>query len=75
MNDFASQLLHRARAAEDEATELRRRAVGYVILARHAGATWADVGAAFGVTRQSAHERFSAGARRQSTQAVTRAVD
>lgn len=34
--------------------------VALVVLdARAAGATWADVGAVLGVSRQSAHERFS----------------
>jgi hypothetical protein len=33
--------------------------VDLVRLARHQGCTWADIGAAFGVTRQAAHRRFA----------------
>ena len=32
-----------------------------VMAAREDGATWAEVGDAFGVTRQGAHERFRTG--------------
>ena len=60
----AARLLRRARRADDQAGVHKRRAVAYVAEARQHGASWADVGAAFGVTRQAAHERFSAPSRR-----------
>jgi hypothetical protein len=46
----AEQLLERVRRA----TEL------LVVNAREHGATWAEVGEAFGITRQAAYERFRA---------------
>lgn len=63
MSALVSQLLRRARQADERAQELKRQAAEYVALARDAGANWADVGAAFGITRQSAHQRFAAFAR------------
>lgn len=54
-----SDLLSRAREADRRAKELKRQAAIYVLMARRAGATWAEVGAAFGITRQSAHQRFA----------------
>jgi hypothetical protein len=47
-----------ARFAFDLAEALHRLAGVQVDLARRSGCTWADVGSAFGVTRQSAHQRF-----------------
>jgi hypothetical protein len=47
-----------AHLALDLADQLHRLAGVHVDLARRNGCTWADVGAAFGVTRQSAHQRF-----------------
>ena len=47
-----------ARLAVDVADALHRLAGVHVDLARRAGSTWADVGATFDVTRQSAHQRF-----------------
>lgn len=60
MTPLASTLLRRAVQADRRANELKRQAVELVRAARDAGVTWAEVGAAFGVTRQSAHQRFSA---------------
>jgi hypothetical protein len=56
--DDASGHLATARVAIDLADALNRLAGVHVDLARRAGSTWADVGATFGVTRQSAHQRF-----------------
>lgn len=42
-----------------------------VAAAREAGVSWAEIGAALGVTRQSAHERFRAVAQRGMTGAVS----
>lgn len=61
----AARLLRLARRADDQAGVHKQRAAAYVAEARLHGATWADVGAAFGVTRQAAHERFSAASRRR----------
>jgi hypothetical protein len=44
----------RAQAQVEEAL------LGWVLHARHLGATWAQVGDALGITRQSAWERFAA---------------
>ncbi len=71
MSALVSQLLRRARGADERAKELKHQAGEYVALARDAGATWADVGAAFGITRQSAYQRFAAVARGRSTRSVT----
>ena len=62
-----ARLLRLACRADDEARVQKRRAGDYVADARSCGASWADVGAAFGVTRQAAHERFSAVSRRSRT--------
>lgn len=75
MSARASQLLRRARQAEARAKEMKLQAAKFVALARDAGATWQNVGAAFGITRQAAHERFSAGVRRRSTGTVIGSVD
>ena len=50
--------LKTARLAVDLTEALHRLAGVQVDIARRHGCTWADVGAAFGVTRQSAHQRF-----------------
>lgn len=50
--------LRRARTALTDAAALRDAAGAHVANARRLGASWADVGLALGVTRQSAHERF-----------------
>lgn len=60
----AARLLRLARRADDQSGVQKQRAVAYVAEARLHGASWADVGAAFGITRQAAHERFSAVSRR-----------
>lgn len=63
MQEPVARLLH-ARRSDDQAGVQKQRAAAYVAEARLHGARWADVGAAFGVTRQAAHERFSAASRR-----------
>jgi hypothetical protein len=52
------ELLRLARQADARAADLRRQATAYVLKAHSCGASWAEVGAAFGITRQAAHERF-----------------
>ncbi len=54
------QALRSARLALTALGRARRDAKRHVARARLLGATWADVGAALGVTRQTAHERYSA---------------
>ena len=55
----ASEHLLRAVTAARLAAEADRLAQVYVNLARETeGATWEQIGEAFGTTRQSAHERF-----------------
>lgn len=49
------------KATVDAATILRRTELGLdeaVVTAREAGATWAQIGDAVGISRQSAHERW-----------------
>lgn len=53
-----SALLLLARFADDLARELRDVAADYVVEAKLMGASWTDVGDAFGVSRQWAFERF-----------------
>lgn len=57
MDDLATALarLEEAHSAALRAQEAVREAV---VSARGAGATWAQIGVATGVTRQSAHERW-----------------
>lgn len=52
------ELLRLACLADELGDDLKSLAVAYVSDARSAGASWADVGEAFGVTRQAAHQRF-----------------
>ncbi len=52
------KLLRLARLSDEFGDDLKRLAVIYVSDARSAGASWADVGEAFDVTRQAAHQRF-----------------
>lgn len=47
-----------ARLAEDLARQLKLLPADYVVAAKDAGASWQDVGDAFDITRQSAHQRF-----------------
>lgn len=56
--ESAERLLVLARQADERAIESRRETISYVLEAHDCGATWADIGAAFGITRQAAHERF-----------------
>lgn len=61
----AAHYLRLARLAHDQALTHKKRAVEYAAGAVARGATWAEVGAAFGITRQAAHERFSPANRRR----------
>lgn len=47
-----------ARLADELGNGLKRIAAEYVADARAAGATWREIGRAFGVTAQTAHQRF-----------------
>jgi len=47
-----------ARLADELGNGLKRLAADFVADARAGGATWKEVGRAFGVTAQSAHQRF-----------------
>ena len=49
-----------ARLADELGNGLKRIAADYVADARAGGATWREIGVAFGVTPQSAHQRFAA---------------
>src|SRR3546814_13142319 len=53
--------LERARIAARIAAAAERISRTEVMAAREEGATWAEVGKAFGVTRQGAHERLRTG--------------
>ncbi|HVV38673.1 MAG TPA: hypothetical protein VHC63_18845 [Acidimicrobiales bacterium] len=66
----AARLLVLARQSEEHAIECRRQAISYVLEAHDCGASWADIGAAFGITRQAAHERFH-GVKRRTRDAVS----
>ena len=63
-NDVAG-VLRLARRADEQSAAQKQRAADLVAEAVALGATWAEVGAAFGVTRQAAHERFSPANRRR----------
>lgn len=52
------ELLLLARLCDELARGLRRLAVDYVDEARRRGATWSDVGSAYNVAAQTAHQRF-----------------
>lgn len=54
-------VLDRARLAADIAAAADRLSRSEVARAKEQGATWADVGEAFGVATQTAHERFRSG--------------
>ena len=56
-------LLVEATWLDDTIGELRRVVAWLVGEAHDRGATWADVGQAFGVSAQAAHERFGANSR------------
>ena len=58
VDDHAAVLLRLARQADNASKKLKRRAITYVLEAHDAGASWTDVGKAFGITRQAAYERF-----------------
>lgn len=53
--------LERAVAASRLADLATRISRASVMSARRVGATWSEVGEAFGITTQSAHERFRSG--------------
>lgn len=55
---FAHDALVEVETAAEAATEARRRLDAAVGFARHGGASWADIGRAAGMTRQSAQERW-----------------
>ena len=59
-----TEALRSARLALLAAQRAREDAAVHVARARALGATWADVGDALGVARQTAHERFGASSRR-----------
>jgi hypothetical protein len=63
----ASQLIVLARLVDDLGYALKRVSADYVRQAKEQGATWAEIGDAFGVTRASVHQRF--GNRSQSVDA------
>ena len=52
------ELLFLARLCDELARGLRHLAVDYVDEARRRGATWSDVGNAYNVAPQTAHQRF-----------------
>jgi hypothetical protein len=58
VDDHAAVLLRLARRADYESKRLKREAITQVLEAHDAGASWTDVGNAFGITRQAAYERF-----------------
>lgn len=51
-------LLAVATGLDDTVSELRRVVAWLVIEAHGRGATWEEIGGAFGVSAQAAHERF-----------------
>lgn len=58
MSEHVARRLRHDRQADDQSAEMKRQVASYVNEAHSWGASWADVGAAFGITRQAAHERF-----------------
>lgn len=56
-------LLAVATRLDDTIAELRRVVAWLVVDAHDRGSTWAEVGQAFGVSPQAAHERFGANSR------------
>ncbi len=52
------ELLRLARLTSELGDDLKRLAATSVSDARAGGASWVEVGEAFGVTRQSAHQKF-----------------
>ena len=55
---FAHDALVEVKAAAEAAAEAKLRLDAAVGFARHGGASWADIGRAAGMTRQSAQERW-----------------
>jgi hypothetical protein len=72
VQESAERLLRLAVEAHRNASALKQLSASRVDEARLCGASWADVGAAFGITRQAAHERFSAANTRRGNRAVRR---
>lgn len=68
------EALRLARLALLAAQRAREDAAVHVARARALGATWADVGAALGVTRQTAHERFGTSSRRLARRTTSAAL-
>jgi AraC-like DNA-binding protein len=57
------ELLTIALRADETARELKRIASWLVVEAHDRGITWDEIGAAFGVSRQTVHERFGPNSR------------
>ncbi|WP_380166401.1 hypothetical protein [Jannaschia sp. R86511] len=55
---FPAGTLADVTAAAEAVSVARARLDGAVVMARHGGASWADIGRATGMTRQSAQERW-----------------
>lgn len=55
---FSMDALVEVKAAAGAAASVKERLDAAVTLARHSGASWADIGRAAGMARQSAQERW-----------------
>lgn len=62
-SDSAQQEVKYIREIDERMTILRQQLGETVLRARDAGATWADIGGALGITTQAAHARFTEKAR------------
>lgn len=58
-----------ARLADELGDGLKQLAAHYVAEARAGGATWNEIGRSFGVTAQSAHQRFGTRPKRSTNRA------
>ena len=59
----AEEFVSVARYLDDVVRELKRVVALLVTEGHESGATWDEIGATFGVTRQAAHERFGPNSR------------